>query len=116
MSAAGEGLIRGLLEGCISAGDMGIERRPYHKNCKCALHKDRRSRCAHSAAHKSISYPMRRTWSEGCLAIMANAPPSNSSPTSPLPVSPSGAASGTTITRAQTHLNLCDHDRSRESQ
>ncbi|KAG6414178.1 hypothetical protein SASPL_126896 [Salvia splendens] len=66
--AAGEGFQRGF---CISGRDMSIERRPYHKNCKCALHKDNkvreRHRCTHASPTNSVSFPIRRTWSESCL-------------------------------------------------
>ncbi|KAG6418937.1 hypothetical protein SASPL_121144 [Salvia splendens] len=66
--AAGEGFQRGF---CISRRDMSIERRPYHKNCKCALHKDNRGkehlRCSYASPTNSISFPIRRTWSESCL-------------------------------------------------
>ncbi|RVW43744.1 hypothetical protein CK203_074138 [Vitis vinifera] len=40
-TGAAEGLLWGVYEGCISGCDMGIERRPYHRNCKCALHKSK---------------------------------------------------------------------------
>ncbi|KAI3907705.1 hypothetical protein MKW98_016349 [Papaver atlanticum] len=74
-AAAAEGLIRCVFEGCISTSDTDIERRPYHKNCTCALH--RSSSKSSSAAttncnsKKKLSYPMRRSWSEGCLALAA---------------------------------------------
>ncbi|RAL37743.1 hypothetical protein DM860_000437 [Cuscuta australis] len=68
--AAGDGLLRGVFEGSISGHDSDIQRRPYHKNCGCALHKSRGGggrRCSHSPSH--VSYPIRRSWSEGCLAL-----------------------------------------------
>ncbi|GFQ02539.1 hypothetical protein PHJA_002397900 [Phtheirospermum japonicum] len=99
--AAGDGLLRGIFEGCISGGDMAIQRRPYHKNCKCALHKSR-GHCTHSSRYNVISYPIRRTWSEGCLALPTTA-------TSPSPSSSSPAAHGG-IVRTQTHLVLCNED------
>ncbi|KAI3839377.1 hypothetical protein MKX03_032659 [Papaver bracteatum] len=74
-AVAAEGLIRCVFEGCISTSDTDIERRPYHKNCNCALH--RSSSKSSSAAttkcnsKKKLSYPMRRSWSEGCLALAA---------------------------------------------
>ncbi|KAG2665191.1 hypothetical protein I3760_16G118500 [Carya illinoinensis] len=39
--AAAEGIFRCLYESCISSCDTWIERRPYHRNCTCALHKPR---------------------------------------------------------------------------
>ncbi|XWS70802.1 hypothetical protein CRYUN_Cryun03dG0080300 [Craigia yunnanensis] len=71
-TGAADGLFRSLYEGCISDCDIGIERRPYHRNCRCALHDKSHGNCPH-AFHKSknVSYPLRRAWSEGCLAMAA---------------------------------------------
>ncbi|CAA7022927.1 unnamed protein product [Microthlaspi erraticum] len=63
MMSAGsvDGMFRNILEGCISSCDSSIERRPYHKNCSCALH-DRS--CGHRRS-EIVSFPIRRSWSEG---------------------------------------------------
>ncbi|XXG58968.1 hypothetical protein AAC387_Pa04g1142 [Persea americana] len=74
-----EGLMRGVLEGCIVGGDMEIERRPYHRNCSCALHQKRsRGGCSKGSMTK-IAYPIRRAWSESCLVMAASLHPSPSS-------------------------------------
>ncbi|KAI3771807.1 hypothetical protein L6452_02976 [Arctium lappa] len=91
-SAAGDGVFGG----CISSDDIGIQRRPYHRNCNCALHKsDEQHHCSHASFPK-VSYPIRRSWSEGCLvAMMASAGPSPGSspccPSSPAPIASSAA-------------------------
>ncbi|KAI4376721.1 hypothetical protein MLD38_014450 [Melastoma candidum] len=73
MAAAAEALIRCVYEGCISGCDSCFERRPYHRNCGCALHKLRKG-CPHAPPRtNNISYTIRRSWSEGCLALMASA-------------------------------------------
>ncbi|CAK9135279.1 unnamed protein product [Ilex paraguariensis] len=82
--AAGDGLLRGVFEGCISGHDTGIQRRPYHRNCGCALHKSR-GHCSHVSPNRNVSYPIRRAWSESCLALMASG---NSSPCSSPAVAP----------------------------
>ncbi|KAL2534806.1 hypothetical protein Adt_08189 [Abeliophyllum distichum] len=98
--AAGDGLLRGVFEGCISGGDMGIQRRPYHRNCNCALHKSR-GRCSHPPKNTQVSYPVRRSWSESSLALMASGSGHSSSGTSP--------AMGTgEISRTQSQLVLCN--------
>ncbi|ESW10436.1 hypothetical protein PHAVU_009G209300 [Phaseolus vulgaris] len=88
-SAAADGLFRPIYEGCISAYDNDVERRPYHRNCSCALHnKSRRGRaCSHKMPRcNSVSYPVRRAWSEGNLAMAAAAYSSpSSSPAAPRP-------------------------------
>ncbi|PIN09382.1 hypothetical protein CDL12_18035 [Handroanthus impetiginosus] len=77
MGAAGDGLLRGPFEGCIS-GDTGIQRRPYHKNCGCALHQSY-GHCPHLNRYNNISYPIRRSWSESCLSLISHSSPSCSS-------------------------------------
>ncbi|GAB4832747.1 hypothetical protein Ancab_006764 [Ancistrocladus abbreviatus] len=67
-------LFRGVFEGCISGNHTEVERRPYHRNCSCALHKSSRNgrdqhRCTHNIV---VSYPIRRSKSEGCLALAAS--------------------------------------------
>ncbi|ERN10395.1 hypothetical protein AMTRI_Chr12g236910 [Amborella trichopoda] len=110
-----EGLIECMFEGCLSQSDMGIERRPYHKNCSCALHKSKSSFCSKSAHHNAtISYPIRRSWSEGSLASATIARslkdhqifPSASSPNVPRP-----SRDGNTIAKSKKEfvLNSCSH-------
>ncbi|KAL8497765.1 hypothetical protein ACS0TY_021197 [Phlomoides rotata] len=96
--AAGDALFRGLYEGCISGGDMGIGRRPYHKNCRCALHKSGK-KCSHRSRHNNVSYPIRRSWSEGSLLQIGQSFPSPSSS----PAAPAAAE----IPRTSSQLMLC---------
>lgn len=60
--AAGDGFIKGIYNGCIPGHDMGVQNRPYHRNCGCALHKTR-SDYSHSLPKSKVSYPIRRVWS-----------------------------------------------------
>ncbi|XP_028754028.1 uncharacterized protein LOC114713520 [Neltuma alba] len=78
--AAADGVFRCLLEGCISGFDNGIERRPYHRNCGCALHNGNYS-TSKVPICGNVSYPIRRSWSEGSLvmaAFSAHSSPSSS--------------------------------------
>ncbi|KAG6586353.1 hypothetical protein SDJN03_19086, partial [Cucurbita argyrosperma subsp. sororia] len=81
---AADGVLRPVYEACIAGCDSEIHRRPYHRNCGCALHESRRqlSHCYHSK-YKSVSYPIRRSWSEGSLTL-AFASPSSSPSSSPV--------------------------------
>ncbi|KAI3701545.1 hypothetical protein L6452_26715 [Arctium lappa] len=66
--AAGDGMFQRLYGGCISTDEMVVRRRPYHNNCNCALHKF--SGGGHCSPVGKVSYPMRRSWSEGSMAAM----------------------------------------------
>ncbi|KAK3033190.1 hypothetical protein RJ639_036982 [Escallonia herrerae] len=50
-TAAAEMMLQCVYNGSLSAHDMDVERRPYHRNCSCALHK---SRGAHPTACVAI--------------------------------------------------------------
>ncbi|XP_010265746.1 PREDICTED: uncharacterized protein LOC104603424 [Nelumbo nucifera] len=65
-SGAVGGLVRCVFEGCISMYDMEIERRPYHQNCSCALHKSRsRGGCSGGCSpFRNVSFPVKRSWGE----------------------------------------------------
>ncbi|KAI4335607.1 hypothetical protein L6164_014240 [Bauhinia variegata] len=82
--AAADGFFQCLYEGCISGYDNQVERRPYHRNCGCALHSKTRKNCTpKSAKCNQVSYPIRRSWSEGSLTLMASAHSSPSSSPAP---------------------------------
>ncbi|KAF8393087.1 hypothetical protein HHK36_021328 [Tetracentron sinense] len=95
-TGAAEGLLQCVLEGCISGSAMDIERRPYHRNCGCALHKSGGGCSNSSHRNTKISYPMRRAWSESCLVLAAS---SNCS-------SPSSLANEILLGVERTQLNL----------
>lgn len=86
----------GVFEGCINLDDLGVSRRPYHRNCNCPLHK----MCEHSSRTSTISnvsYPIKRIGSQGSLAMMVSRNDSSSSYS----------------TRATRPINkvTCDHER-----
>ncbi|KAK7411635.1 hypothetical protein VNO78_03070 [Psophocarpus tetragonolobus] len=91
--AAADGLFRPIYEGCISGFDNDVERRPYHKNCGCALHSKKKSNkpCTHKMRRSKVSYPMRRAWSDGSLAVASSSATATSAHSSP---SSSPAAAG----------------------
>ncbi|KAK4257497.1 hypothetical protein QN277_007075 [Acacia crassicarpa] len=82
--AAADGVFRCLLEGSISSFDNGIERRPYHRNCGCALHNGNISTAkVPICTCGNVSYPIRRSWSEGSLVIAASCSAHSSPSSSP---------------------------------
>ncbi|KAK7329987.1 hypothetical protein VNO77_24171 [Canavalia gladiata] len=85
--AVPDGLFWSVYEGSISGYDNCIERRPYHRNCGCALHNKSFKNCTHKLPMcNSVSYPIRRAWSEGSLVLAA----SIHSPSSPSQVATGG--------------------------
>lgn len=88
--AAADGLFWSVFEGCISCHDSCVERRPYHRKCRCALHT---KKLLKNAKHmllrcNAVSYPMKRAWSEGNLVLDYSSPSLSSA------------------TRGMSHLNL----------
>ncbi|CAN6540680.1 unnamed protein product [Malus baccata var. baccata] len=60
-----------VFEGSLSMQDTGIERRPYHKNCSCALHS--KAGVCSNACQRNISFPKKQWWSDGTLCMQASA-------------------------------------------
>ncbi|MFS7991405.1 hypothetical protein Hanom_Chr12g01070391 [Helianthus anomalus] len=60
------GCFQGVFETCINFDDKSVSRRPYHRNCKCPLHKltcEYSSRTSHITR---VSYPVTH---QGSLAM-----------------------------------------------
>ncbi|KAK9149541.1 hypothetical protein Scep_008298 [Stephania cephalantha] len=94
-TVAADSLLGCIFEGCIAGSDNDIERRPYHRNCGCAMHKSRGSCCKSSPKNQQVSFPMRRARSESCLVAVAAS--NQSSPSSPSPV---------VLKQERTHLDM----------
>ncbi|KAG8367525.1 hypothetical protein BUALT_Bualt16G0080900 [Buddleja alternifolia] len=58
-------MLRCVFDGSLSMCDMDIEQRPYHKNCKCALHKQK-GKCTHAGSHLSIVSFLKREFGNNC--------------------------------------------------
>ncbi|RXH74311.1 hypothetical protein DVH24_029032 [Malus domestica] len=73
MSTAGISgmMFRCVFEGSLSMQDTEIERRPYHKNCGCALHSN--AGVCSNACQRNISFPKKQSWSDGTLCMQASA-------------------------------------------
>ncbi|CAL5339485.1 unnamed protein product [Camellia sinensis] len=107
--AAGDGLLRGIFEGCISGADSVIQRRPYHRNCGCEMHKSR-GHCSHTSRYTNVSYPIRRAWSDGCLAVMAAPAPAKSSGHPSPCSSPAARTAAADVGKNQTMFTLSNED------
>ncbi|ESQ33258.1 hypothetical protein EUTSA_v10005650mg [Eutrema salsugineum] len=112
-----DGMFRNILEGCISSCDSSMERRPYHKNCGCALHEKSRSARknsnlgSRSCRHKwseIVWFPIRRSWSEGnCMALHLTSSSSSSNLHS---LSSSSSISTLASLSSTTSLTMSDID------
>ena len=71
-SKAAEMMLRCVFEGSISMHDMEKERRPYHRNCSCALH-SLKGVCSNiSCPHeRELSFPKKQAWRNCSLSISA---------------------------------------------
>ena len=109
-TGAAEALFWGVYEGCISGCDTGIERRPYHRNCKCALHKPKGGTTtgfrSPAKGNHNLSYRLRRSWSEGSLAVAVAASRRCSPSSSPV----------VAIEAGRTLLGLCNEDEEEEGE
>ncbi|GMJ15637.1 hypothetical protein HRI_005232900 [Hibiscus trionum] len=71
-AAAAETMLRCVLEGSLLMQEMEVERRPYHRNCSCALHGLKASVCSSACSRtRKISFTKRKTWND-CSLSMAN--------------------------------------------
>ncbi|KAL6282972.1 hypothetical protein ACE6H2_013901 [Prunus campanulata] len=61
-----------VFEGSLSMQGSEIERRPYHKNCSCALHRFEGDVCS-NACQRNISFPKKQSWSDSSLCMQAAA-------------------------------------------
>jgi hypothetical protein len=72
-------MLKCVFNGSISLHDMEIERRPYHRNCSCALHK-LGNVCSNAySQHRKISFPKKNACSDCTLYIAASKCSSQSS-------------------------------------
>ncbi|KAL7190964.1 hypothetical protein ACSBR2_023103 [Camellia fascicularis] len=53
----------------LSMHDIEIERRPYHRNCSCALHKSKGASSTACFQHRNILFSQKTSWQEYSLSI-----------------------------------------------
>ncbi|KAF5742052.1 hypothetical protein HS088_TW09G00091 [Tripterygium wilfordii] len=76
---ASDMILRCVFDGSISIQDKEIERRPYHRNCGCALH-NTKGVCANSCPQqRTISFPKKQSWTNSAFCIEASTVSSRSS-------------------------------------
>ncbi|CAA7408053.1 unnamed protein product [Spirodela intermedia] len=74
MASTAEPWAQGLYVGCLSSAGVEVRRRPYHRNCGCALHKS--GGCTGCLPSSSkVEYPICRSWRSSCLTTAPPPPP-----------------------------------------
>ncbi|KAE8705906.1 putative peptidyl-prolyl cis-trans isomerase [Hibiscus syriacus] len=62
-AAAAKTMLRCVLAGSLVMREMEVERRPYHKNCSCALH-NLKGTCTSGCSR--VSFSKKKTWRNDC--------------------------------------------------
>lgn len=65
-------MLRCVFDGSLSTQNMEIERRPYHKNCSCALHKSKSDSSATPCQQRMVSFTKRTSGNHCCLSMKAS--------------------------------------------
>ncbi|KAK8543256.1 hypothetical protein V6N13_136215 [Hibiscus sabdariffa] len=69
-AAAAETMLRCVLEGSLLMQEMEAERRPYHRNCSCALHSLKGRVCSPACSRaRNVSFTKRKTWNDCSLSM-----------------------------------------------
>ncbi|KAK7329988.1 hypothetical protein VNO77_24172 [Canavalia gladiata] len=65
-------MLRCVFEGSISSHDMEVERRPYHKNCGCALHNLNGISSKACPHQRNVSYTKKTSWTNCAMHTTAS--------------------------------------------
>uniref|UniRef100_A0A7N0RH65 Uncharacterized protein n=1 Tax=Kalanchoe fedtschenkoi TaxID=63787 RepID=A0A7N0RH65_KALFE len=68
---AAQFLLRSVSNGCLTMHDTEIERRPYHRNCSCAMHKSTDMSCGGCSRKNTLLLPKNQQWKGGALSFVA---------------------------------------------
>ncbi|XWS70795.1 hypothetical protein CRYUN_Cryun03dG0080000 [Craigia yunnanensis] len=71
-TGAAEMMFRCVFEGSITMQDSLIERRPYHRNCDCALHKLKGVCSSACSPTRNISFPKKQHSGDCSLSLSAS--------------------------------------------
>ncbi|KAK1403470.1 Cyclophilin-like peptidyl-prolyl cis-trans isomerase family protein [Heracleum sosnowskyi] len=70
-AAAGHMMLQCPFDSSLSMSDMDIERRPYHRNCSCALHKQKDERPTSCFKHGNVAFAKKHSWSDCSISTTA---------------------------------------------
>ncbi|KAJ1440100.1 hypothetical protein SESBI_02337 [Sesbania bispinosa] len=72
---AAQVMLRCVFDGSISMQSVEKERRPYHKNCSCELHKLKHGCSCAFPQQRMVAFPKRQSWSDCSLSTKASKTP-----------------------------------------
>ncbi|KAK3033180.1 hypothetical protein RJ639_036972 [Escallonia herrerae] len=78
-TAAAEMMLQCVYNGSLSVHDTDIERRPYHRNCSCALHKSKGACPTACLQHGNFSFTKKQKWNDCSLSKTSSRIPSQPS-------------------------------------
>ncbi|KAJ8753235.1 hypothetical protein K2173_017844 [Erythroxylum novogranatense] len=65
-------MLQCVFDGSISMHNLGIERRPYHRNCKCELHRSKGT-CSNACPKKrNVSFRKKLKWNDRSMCMKAS--------------------------------------------
>ncbi|KAJ6914385.1 hypothetical protein NC651_016605 [Populus alba x Populus x berolinensis] len=73
-TGAAEMILKCIFSGSMSLNDMEIRRRPYHRNCKCALHRSKAGSSTSFPQPRNILFPEKQTWRDCSLSLVTYQP------------------------------------------
>ncbi|XVE71579.1 hypothetical protein DITRI_Ditri10aG0162700 [Diplodiscus trichospermus] len=85
---AAEMMLQSFFEGFITMQNSLIERRPYYRNCVCALHKLKGVYSSACSRTRNLSFPKKQNWGDCSLSLST----SKFSSLSSLPMAPHSEA------------------------
>ncbi|KAE8730774.1 hypothetical protein F3Y22_tig00002880pilonHSYRG00067 [Hibiscus syriacus] len=72
-ATAGMMMLWCVLEGSLVMHEIEVERRPYHRNCSCALHNLKGLACSSGCSRaRNVAFSKKKTWRNDCSLSMAN--------------------------------------------
>ncbi|KAK1403469.1 Cyclophilin-like peptidyl-prolyl cis-trans isomerase family protein [Heracleum sosnowskyi] len=69
-AAAGHMILQCVFDSSLSMSDMDIERRPYHRNCSCALHKQNDTSACFQQG--KVAFPKIQSWTDCSISVTSS--------------------------------------------
>lgn len=71
-TTSGNMLFQCAFDSSLSMSDMDVERRPYHRNCSCALHKKNDAHTTACFQHRKVAFPKIQSLTDCSISVTAS--------------------------------------------